>query len=88
MLNPERFYVGKGDGAEIWFENKPDNSVSEILKHLHPNELALAAHPFHKIFFLERWLLRRGNWSFDDIFEENLAGLQIFNGIKNNAINP
>ena len=81
ILNPERFYPGKGDGPDVWFKKKPDNSVSEILNHLDPRELAIAAHPFRKIFFLEKWLLKRGGWSFGDINEKNLAGLQIFNGI-------
>ncbi|MFC2157085.1 hypothetical protein ACFLT9_04540 [Acidobacteriota bacterium] len=86
ILNPERFYPGHGDGAEVRLEKKPDRSVSAILKHLNPSELAIAAHPFRSIFFLEKWLLRRGNWSFDDTNEKNLAGLQIFNGIRDRAL--
>ena len=76
IINPKRFYFGKGDGPEVSLDKKPDNSVSEILKNLDPTELGLAAHPFRKIFFLEKWLLKRGSWSSEDLNEKNLAGLQ------------
>lgn len=80
ILNPERFYHGQGDSGEVWFKNKPDDSVAEILKRLDPAELPIAAHPFNKIPLAQKCLLRRGTWGSDDVRQDNLAGLQIFNG--------
>jgi hypothetical protein len=80
ILDPRRFYHGRGDSGDAWLRTRPDESAAEILGRLDPRELALAAHPFQKIRFLERLLLRRGSWRLEDIGRPGLAGLQIFNG--------
>jgi hypothetical protein len=80
ILSPRRFYRGRGDSGDRWFRTRPDESAAEILGRLDPRELAIAAHPFQKVRFLERLLLRRGSWRLEDIRLPGLAGLQIFNG--------
>ena len=80
ILNPGRFHQGQGDSDEAWFKNKPDDTVAEILRRLDPAELPIAAHPFNKIPLAQQCLLRRGTWGSDDVRQDNLAGLQIFNG--------
>jgi len=81
ILNPQGFHRGRGDSGDVWFKTRPDDSVAEILGRLDPRELAIAAHPFQKVRFLEKCLLRRGNWELEDVGRAGLAGLQIFNGL-------
>jgi len=83
IINPKKFYPGSGDSAEIWFKNKPDNNLKDILFTIDNSELAIAAHPFDMIPFLQRLLLKRDRWHLKDFEFHNLNCLQILNGINN-----
>lgn len=79
MYGQRNFIVGKGDGAEKWFQTKPDTIISEAVKRKDDQTAIYAAHPFENVDFLQSSLLGRGNYSIDDIINNNLP-LQILNG--------
>ncbi len=80
LLNDPVFYHGSGDGAERWFRTKPENQLSEILQNKSIGSIAYAAHPFVSISFLQKLLIRRGEWSLTDVSNPGLSGIQILNG--------
>ncbi|MBN2092654.1 CehA/McbA family metallohydrolase, partial [candidate division KSB1 bacterium] len=80
ILNNKKFIPGKGDGAEKWFQTKPDLSIAEILQKLESSALAFASHPEIKPPFLQKLLVRRGKWEANDYEHGRLNGLQIWNG--------
>lgn len=81
LLNHDTFIPGKGDSAEVWFHNKPDHTIKEILGNVNDDIIAIAAHPEIPAPFLEWLLIRRGQWEPDDYAHDKLTGLQIWNGI-------
>jgi hypothetical protein len=80
ILNNRQFIPGKGDGAEKWFQTKPDLSIKQILDNLESSALAFASHPEIKPPFLQKILIRRGKWETNDYAHSRLNGLQIWNG--------
>ncbi|MFQ5629653.1 MAG: hypothetical protein ACE5I1_12890, partial [bacterium] len=80
--NPE-FIPGAGDSGEKWLHTRPDLKVEEITRQSSGDALYFAAHPEMRIPFLQRLLLRRNTWAWDDYRYENLRGLQICNGHPN-----
>lgn len=80
ILNNRRFIPGKGDGAEKWFQTKPDLSIKQIMDNLESSALAFASHPEIKPPFLQKFLIRRGKWETHDYVHSRLNGLQIWNG--------
>ena len=81
VLNPQKFHHGSGDSSDIRLKTSPDNWIREIVKNSDKDELYIAAHPFCKVPFLEKLFLRRGQWDTDDLIDEKIIGLQIFDGI-------
>lgn len=80
LINHTRFYEGKGDSAEVWFENKPDLTLNNIADALsQENTLAIAAHPFEKVPLMQKWTLNRGEWSIKDYKDNNIQFLQAIN---------
>jgi hypothetical protein len=71
---------GSGDGAERWLHTRSEHTISEVLKVKSRGAAAFAAHAQEPVPFLQRLLLGRGVWSFRDLQNEGLAGLQIING--------
>jgi len=80
ILNNPNFVEGKGDSAEKWFRNKPDVLLSELPNATDKSALYIAAHPFEQIPLLQRLLLNRGNWTENDIVNNQIEYLQIING--------
>ncbi|MFQ5603669.1 MAG: CehA/McbA family metallohydrolase [bacterium] len=82
ILNNSEFLPGAGDSAEKWLRTKPDLSVAEILSRVQIDAVCFAAHPGTQPPFLQKWLVRRGIWQFEDLLHPNLHGLQIWNGTE------
>lgn len=80
VFNNQDFIPGAGDSGEKWLRTKPDLSVAEITNNGHINSLYFAAHPEMPVPFLQRLLLRRNNWRWQDYQHTKLNGLQIWNG--------
>jgi hypothetical protein len=74
------FVRGSGDGAEKWLRTKSEHTIGEVLRAKSSGAAAFAAHALEPVPFLQRLLLGRGVWSFQDLRNEGLAGLQILNG--------
>jgi len=81
LLRNQEFAPGKGDSAEAWFRNKPDNSIEAVMNNLTDQVIAIAAHPEIPAPILEWLLIRRGKWENKDYSHKRLNGLQIWNGL-------
>ena len=80
VLNHPNFIAGSGDGAENFFHTRSEHSTDEVLESLTSNDIAIAAHPFMFIPFLQRLLLKRSSWEQADCDHDKLSGFQIVNG--------
>lgn len=80
MLGQTEFLPGSGDSAEKWLRTKSELSVGRALARLTPGALAFAAHPASHPPLLQRLLLGRGRWEGADLQNDELCGLQVWNG--------
>ena len=80
VFGQREFIPGSGDGAERWLRKKSEHTIGEVLRAKSNGAAAFAAHAQEPVPFLQRLLLGRGVWSFRDLRNEGLAGLQIVNG--------
>jgi hypothetical protein len=80
VLGQKEFIRGSGDGAEKWLRTRSEHTISEVLSRTSVAAVTFAAHAQEPVSFLQRILLGRGIWSFSDLRNEALAGLQILNG--------
>lgn len=87
LLNWPEFIPGAGDGAERWFNTDPDYQTTEIVEHPFADGLAIAAHTRMQVPFLQKLLLKRGQWETDDHNLPNLTGFQVLNGSFNDDFN-
>ncbi len=71
--NLEKPYIGKGDGGEELFRNKPNIYLTDI-----KSKIKIAAHPTEKIPFAHKILLNRGNYSFNELLNE-VDGIEFLN---------
>ena len=85
VLNHDTYLPGSGDGAERWLRTDSELTVNDVAVRVAPSALAIAAHPKDPIPFLEKILIRRGLWTDEDCRTHGVAGLQILNGLDNNA---
>jgi len=82
-LNSTKFIKGTGDGGERGLDSKTEKSIGEAISEcMEWGGFACAAHPFEKIPILEKMILGRGAWNYDDIESLGLTGLQIYNGVR------
>jgi hypothetical protein len=77
VLNTEKFHVGNGDGHENG--NQPDLPCAKVTAELPDTAAAFAAHPITDISAVEIYLIKRGNWSLDDMSAPGLTGLEAWN---------
>ncbi|MEA1986157.1 MAG: CehA/McbA family metallohydrolase [Candidatus Marinimicrobia bacterium] len=84
VINDEKFIAGNGDSAEKWFKNKPTHLCKKIIETADKNSLLISAHPNEKVPIFQKFLLRRGAWSFSQ--EKPLNGFQIMNGVVNKRL--
>ena len=82
LLNQRDFLPGSGDSAERWLRTGSELSLDEALISLNPDTLPVAAHPKMRPPLLQRWLLGRGLWEGEDLRNDRLFGLQVWNGTK------
>jgi len=81
LFDNKTFIPGSGDSAEVWFKTRPDRSIRDVLDGKEPGTLAYAAHPEHRFRFLQRLLLARDKWEWEDYRHPDLNGLEILNGV-------
>lgn len=85
LFGNRRFFHGSGDGGEKWFRTKSEYTVKEILAQKEKHVVAFAAHPTDEVPFLQHLLLRRDEWTINDMTENELSGIQILNGEQSDA---
>jgi hypothetical protein len=78
VINHSEYIPGSGDSAERWFRFKPELSIPQILEMADSKALLIAAHPAEPTPFLQKLLLNRGAWRFQQ--PDRLNGFQILNG--------
>jgi len=78
VFGNEHYIEGHGDGGRRWWNTKPDLSISEAIG----NNIAYAAHPKLRMLLAEKILLKRGHWSYRDLTENNICGIEFWNGFR------
>ncbi len=86
VLNHPEYIPGSGDGAERFFHTRSEHTADDVLESLNSNAIAIAAHPFMFIPFLQRLLLKRSSWEQSDCDRKTLSGFQIVNGADMESI--
>ncbi|NUM80351.1 CehA/McbA family metallohydrolase [bacterium] len=84
VLGHPQFLPGSGDSAEKWFHTDAELSVADLARRA-PEALVIAAHPQDRASWLEKFFIRRGRWTDDDARTAGVHGLQILNGLDNEA---
>jgi len=79
LFGGDTLFQGSGDDAEKWRNTRSEHSIRDILIKKSADTILGAAHPWENVPFLEKLLLKRGNWTDRDI-PEKLDGIQIANG--------
>ncbi|HTR81804.1 MAG TPA: hypothetical protein VMM58_09260 [Bacteroidota bacterium] len=85
LWGTRKFFNGSGDSAEKWFHTKAEHTIREILDAVESGTVAYAGHPTERAPFFQWLLIRRGEWGLDDMNEAGLFGIQILNGVINEA---
>lgn len=80
LVGQHNFLIGTGDDAQNWYNTRSEHSVSDAIRNIDPEAVAIAAHPLTPISFLEKILLNRNVWTNNDLNEHGLRGWQIWNG--------
>jgi hypothetical protein len=81
----ENYIEGHGDGGRRWWNTKPDLKIAEAINEYRRDSLppaVFAAHPKLPMLSAERLLLKRGNWSLKDLTENNIQGIEFWNGFR------
>jgi len=82
-LDSECFISGSGDGGENGLNTETEYSIGEAVEMcLRCGGVACAAHPLETVPVLERLVLNRGEWTFDDLETPGVSALQIHNGVR------
>ena len=80
VLGHPEFLPGSGDGGERPLKVRSELDVEGLAARLSSGALAMAAHPYYPVPFLQRLLLGRGRWENRDVRHPVICGLQILNG--------
>ncbi len=86
VFNHPEFIPGSGDGAEHWFKTTSEHSVPDVLDQIDATAVAIAAHPATPTPFMERLMIKRGQWEKEDLFQPRLDGWQVFNGYRDTHV--
>ena len=81
----ENYIEGHGDGGRRWWNTKPDLSINEAIEKTCDKGkkcACFAAHPKLQMLFSEKFLLKRGHWSYKDLTENNICGIEFWNGFR------
>ncbi|MBD3167992.1 MAG: hypothetical protein GF307_00820 [candidate division Zixibacteria bacterium] len=80
-LDIQKFIPGFGDSGESWFHNRPNQTANDVIQEIiAQGGFAIAAHPGECPAFLEKLLLNRGPWRYQDLNNPNLRHFQVLNG--------
>ncbi len=82
IFNNKNFWPGWGDSAETWFRTTPQHRIADVLPHLDKGAVSFAAHPVVEPPLVQKWLIRRGIWTDNDLTLPGLHGAQFWNGDK------
>ncbi len=80
LFGTKEFFAGSGDSAERWFRTTAEHTIPDVLATKEVGVAAYAGHPTEPTPFFQWLLIRRGEWSLEDMSENGLSGLQILNG--------
>ncbi len=81
LLGNAEYVPGSGDSAERWLRTRSEYSIADVLKTQKNETVSIAAHPRETVPFLQRLLLGRGRWAYDDLKADGLTGIQFANGV-------
>lgn len=85
LYGNRRYFHGSGDGAEKWFHTRCEYTMREVLEQKERDTVTFAAHPTEEVPFLQRFFLKRDEWTIADMTQEALHGIQILNGDRTEA---
>lgn len=85
VLNNREYLPGSGDSAEQWLKTRSELLLTDVSRRTASEALIIAAHPAEEVPILQRWLIRRGNWTDADWNQPFLHGFQILNGADNRS---
>jgi hypothetical protein len=81
VFGNENYIEGHGDGGRRWWDTTPDLSIRNAVGKF-GKCTAFAAHPKLQMLFAEKFLLKRGHWSYRDLTENNICGIEFWNGFR------
>jgi hypothetical protein len=76
----ETYVKGHGDGGRRWWNTKPDLPIQKAIEK--SKVFCYAAHPKLQMLFSEKLLLKRGHWSYEDLMENEIKGVEFWNGFR------
>jgi hypothetical protein len=81
----ENYIEGHGDGGRRWWNTNPDLNIKEAVyscKNEKYDTPVIAAHPKLQMLFVEKLLLKRGHWNFNDLIANEIDGVEFWNGFR------
>jgi len=79
-LGNENYIEGHGDGGRRWWNTKPDLPIQKAIEK--SKVFCFAAHPKLEMLFAEKLLLKRNHWSYKDLTENKISGIEFWNGFR------
>jgi hypothetical protein len=76
----ENYVEGHGDGGRRWWNTAPDLPIQKAIEK--SEVFCFAAHPKLQMLFAEKLLLKRGHWSYRDLTENKISGIEFWNGFR------
>jgi hypothetical protein len=76
----ETYVKGHGDGGRRWWNTKPDLPIGKAIEK--SKVFCFAAHPKLQMLLAEKLLLKRGHWDFKDLMENEIQGIEFWNGFR------
>ena len=85
LYGNRRFFHGSGDGAEKWLQTQSEFTIQQVLVQKETHAVAYASHPTEEVPLLQKYLLKRDEWTVGDMIEKELTGIQILNGERSDG---
>jgi hypothetical protein len=76
----ENYIEGHGDGGRRWWNTKPDLTIAKAIEE--SKAFYFAAHPKLQMLAVEKLLLKRGHWSYEDLTKNKIHGIEFWNGFR------
>ena len=77
----ENYIEGHGDGGRRWWNFNPDLTIAEAIGKC-GGTMCVAAHPKLQMLIMEKLLLKRGHWSYKDLTQNKIDGIEFWNGYR------